>query len=291
MAQRLHFGRAAADLSITQPVLSDQIRRLETLLGVQLLHRTKRVVRLTEPGRIFLTEAQRTLEQTEAAIATVRRAAAGKLGKLTIGYTGPALYTVLPQILQSFRARYPEVELTLRELCTPEQEAALMADTIQVGFLHPPIDAPLCLREVLSEPTVVALPENHPLAARSRLSVRDPAPESFILFPRSVGPVLYSEILALCAQAGFSPRIVQEVTPQPTMVGLVAAGMGVAFVAESLQNISRPGVAYRSLQEPTPVLQLAIAWKANTHAPDPVTQASPVLQSFLQVVADWCAQH
>lgn len=278
VAQTLHFGRAAEQLSITQPVLSDQIQRLESLLGVQLLHRTKRVVQLTEPGHIFLTEAMQILEQAKRAIATVQRAAQGRLGQLTIGYTGPALYTALPEIVRTFRERYPDVELILHELCTPDQETALQEDKIDVGFLHPPISAPVKQIELLQEPMVVALPENYSLAHQPILSIKDLAHESFILFPRSVGPNLYRDILTLCAQAGFTPNVTQEVTPQPTMVGLVAAGMGIALVSASMQYISRPGVVYRELQEIAPVLRLAIAWKDEWR--------SPVLQNFLQVVRD-----
>ena len=284
VAQELHFGRAAEHLNITQPVLSDQIRRLETLLGVQLLHRTKRVVRLTEPGRIFLADAIQLLEQAEAAVSTVQQAANGTLGKLSIGYTGPALYTVLPEIVRTFRDRHPNIELMLHEMCTPEQEAALLADKIHVGFLHPPINGPVQLQEVLHEPMVIALPENHPLANQSSVSLKALAHESFILFPRTVGPYLYSKILALCAEAGFSPKVVQEVTPQPTMIGLVAAGIGIAFVAASLQNIHRPGVVYRELQENAPSLRLAIAWKGEGNFSG---RESPVLQNFLQIVNDW----
>ena len=279
VAQVLHFGRAAEQLGITQPVLSDQIRRLEALLGVQLLHRTKRVVQLTEPGRIFLADAMRLLAQADAAVATVQRAARGAVGKLAIGYTGPALYTVLPEIVRTFRDRYPEVELTLHENCTPEQASALLADEIQVAFLHPPLDGPIQMQEVLCESMVVVLPEHHRLADHSKVSIKDLAHESFILFPRTVGPYLYSRILSLCAQAGFSPKVVQEVTPQPTMIGLVAAGIGIAFVSASLQSISRPGVVYRPLQEEAPVLKLAIAWKEDAR--------SPVLNNFLQVVNEW----
>lgn len=299
VAQALHFGQAAEQLGITQPVLSDQIRRLETLLGVQLLYRTKRVVQLTEPGRIFLADAVRLLEQAEASVTTVQQAAQGRLGKLAIGYTGPALYTVLPEIVRTFRDRYPDVELTLRELCTPEQEAALLAGELQVGFLHPPIDARLHLQEVLQEPMVIALPENHPLAHQPRISIKDLTHESFILFPPTVGPYLYSRILALCAQAGFSPGVVQEVTPQPAMIGLVAAGIGIAFVSASLQSISRPGVVYRALQKEAPVLKLAIAWKDKmppmrrtplNQEYNPSSRESPVLQNFLRVVNDWLGQ-
>ncbi|MEL6223640.1 MAG: LysR family transcriptional regulator [Cyanobacteria bacterium J06627_8] len=295
VAQTLHFGRAAEQLGITQPVLSDQIRRLETLLGVQLLYRTKRVVLLTEPGRMFLTDAMRVLSQTETAITTVQRAAQGTLGQLSIGYTGPALYTVLPEILRLFRDRYPDVELSLRECCTPEQESALLADDLQVGFLHPPIDAPLQQLEVLCEPMVVALPDDHPLANQSTLSMQQLANESFILFPQAVGPNLYSQIMMLCAQAGFSPHIAQEVTPQPTMIGLVAAGIGIALVSASMQSISRPGVVYRPLQEETPLLKLAVTWKgASSHGsstkPGQQSKAmpeSPSLRNFLQVVDEW----
>ncbi|NER00780.1 MAG: LysR family transcriptional regulator [Cyanothece sp. SIO2G6] len=296
IAQTLHFGRAAEQLGITQPVLSDQIRRLETLLGVQLLYRTKRVVQLTEPGRIFLPEVLRLLHQTETAIATVQRAAQGKLGQLKIGYTGPALYTVLPEILRQFRDRYPEVELSLHEYCTPDQETALLSGELQLGFLHPPIDSPLQQREIRCEPMVVALPENHPLVNKPSLSIKDLAQESFILFPEPVGPNLYRQIMNLCTEAGFSPKIVQEVTPQPTMIGLVAAGIGIAFVSESLKNISRPGVLYRSLQEATPLLKLAIVWKsASTQASDTLpasnstltASSSILLDNFLKLVDEW----
>ncbi|MEO0538092.1 MAG: LysR family transcriptional regulator [Cyanobacteria bacterium P01_A01_bin.123] len=279
VAQELHFGRAAEHLGITQPVLSDQIRRLEALLGVQLLYRTKRVVQLTEPGQFFLMDAVSLLAQADAAVATVQQAARGKMGKLSIGYTGPALYTVLPEIVRIFRDRYPDVDLNLREICTHKQEAALLADEIQVGFLHPPIDSPLQLQKVLCEPMILALPQDHALTNQRKVSVTDLAHESFILFPQTVGPHLYSQILTLCAQAGFSPRVVQEVTPQPTMIGLVAAGLGVAFVSTSLQSIGRPGVVYRELKETAPTLQLAIAWKK--------TAQSQVLENFLAVVNSW----
>ncbi|MEO1298449.1 MAG: LysR family substrate-binding domain-containing protein, partial [Cyanobacteria bacterium J06636_16] len=231
------------------------------------------------PGRIFLIDAMRLREQADAAIATVQRAAQGAVGNLAIGYTGPTLYTVLPEIVRTFRDRYPDVELTLHELCTPEQEAALLADEIQIAFLHPPIDSPVLMQDVFCESMVVVLPEYHRLANQSSLSIEDLAQESFILFPRTVGPYLYSCILSLCAQAGFSPKVVQEVTPQPTMIGLVAAGIGIAFVSASLQSINRPGVVYRALQEEVLVLKLAIAWKDDAR--------SPVLQNFVQVVDAW----
>lgn len=290
VAQSLHFGRAAQQLGITQPVLSDQIKRLETLLGVKLLHLTKRVVQLTKPGEVLLKESIQLLFQAETAFDNVQRSAKGEIGQLSIGYTGPALYTVMPEIVRAFRDRYPQVSLTLHERCTPDQETALLNGDIQVGFLHPPIDTPLQLISILREPMVLALPENHPLAAQAKVSIRDLADESFILFPRSVGPNLYANILKLCASAGFTPDIVQEVTPQPTMVGMVAAGIGIALVSASMKQIHRSGVAYCEMEEVGPVLELAIAWNLANKGNNSLSKASesPMLQNFLAIADNWC---
>jgi DNA-binding transcriptional LysR family regulator len=276
VAEELHFGRAAAKVQITQPVISDQIRRLEQELGVKLFFRTKRTVELTEPGKIFLKEAKQILERIEKAVSEVQKADRGELGSLIIGYTGPAFYTVLPKIIRTFRDRYPQVELVLKEICTNEQVEALNVEDIEIGFLHPPVDGDFELISIMTEKMVLALPENHPLTTFTQVPISKLSDQPFILFPRQEGPNLYSRILSLCQQAGFSPKVVQEVTPQPTMIGLVAAGIGVSFVSESLQNLNRPGVVYRELDVPTPELELVAAWKKD--------KVSPVLQKFLQVV-------
>ena len=285
VAQTLHFGKAADQVGITQPVLSDQVRRLEHLLKVQLLYRTKRVVKLTPAGQVLLEEATQLLAQADVAVSRTRRAADGKLGSLTIGYTGPALYTVMPDIVRVFRDRNPDIHLSLDERCTSDQEAALLAGELEVGFLHPPVDAALSLRPILCETMLLALPADHPLASQPQISIKQLTKESFILFPREVGPHLYASILRLCAEAGFVPRVAQEVTPQPTMIGMVAAGMGIAFVSASLQQIGRAGVVNREQVEPAPTLEQAIAWKA---AATELMQR-PILQNFLAVAQAWQA--
>ncbi|MGL6337824.1 MAG: LysR family transcriptional regulator [Waterburya sp.] len=276
VAEELHFGRAAAKVQITQPVISDQIRRLEQELGVKLFFRTKRTVELTEPGKLLLKEAKQILERVEKAVSTVQKADRGELGSLIIGYTGPAFYTLLPKIIRSFRDRYPQVELVLKEICTNEQVEALNAEDIEVGFLHPPVDGDFEFISIMREKMVLALPENHPLATLTKVPISKLSDQPFILFPRKVGPSLYNRLFSLCQQAGFCPKVVQEVTPQPTMIGLVAAGIGVSFVSESLQNLNRPGVVYRELDVVTPELELVAAWKKD--------KVSPVLQKFLQIV-------
>ena len=276
LAEELHFGRAAAKVQITQPVMSDQIRRLEQELGVKLFFRTKRTVQLSEPGKIFFAEATQILERVEKAIAEVQKAEQGELGSLVIGYTGPALYSVLPKIIRTFRDRYPQVELVFKEICTNGQVKALNSGDIDVGFLHPPIKGDFEFISIMTEKMILALPEDHPLTTFTQVPISKLSNQPFILFPRQEGPYLYSRILSMCQQAGFSPQVVQEVTPQPTIIGLVAAGIGVSFVSSSLQSINRPGVVYRELDVLTPELELVAAWK--------IEKVSPVLQKFLTVV-------
>ncbi|MDJ0534631.1 MAG: LysR family transcriptional regulator [Xenococcaceae cyanobacterium MO_207.B15] len=278
VAEELHFGRAAEKVQITQPVISDQIRRLEQELGVKLFFRTKRIVELTEPGKIFFKDAKQILERVDRAVSAVQKAERGELGSLIIGYTGPALYTLLPKIIRTFRDRYSQVELVLKEICTNEQVEALNSGNIEVGFLHPPVDGEFEFISIMTEKMVLALPEDHPLTTFTKVPISKLSNQSFILFPRHEGLSLYNRILLMCQQAGFAPKIVQEVTPQPTMIGLVAAGIGVSLVSESLQNINRPGVVYRKLDVPTPELELVAAWKKE--------KVSPVLPKFLQVVTE-----
>ncbi len=282
VAEELHFSRAAAREHLSQPAISQQIRHLEADLGVQLLHRTKRSVQLTEAGQVFLVEARRTLQQAEQAVQRTQQASRGEWGRLNVGFTGSALYSVLPRIVQTFRERFPGVELSLSELCTPQQVEALLDGQLQLGFLHPPIEAAaLCLEPVLREEIVVVLPEAHPLGARAQLCLQDLADQPFILFPRSIGPNLYDRIIKLCQQAGFHPNVVQEALQQ-TAISLASAGVGVALVATSLQKVGRPGVIYRQLKGPAPDLPLAVAFRRET--------VSPVIQAFLKVVGELVPQ-
>lgn len=278
VAEELHFGRAAQRLHIAQQPLSRQIRDLEAELAVQLFHRTKRTVRLTEVGQAFLTEARKTLRQAEQAVLIAQQVNRGEIGQFAVGFTGPALNSVLPKIIRLFKEQHPQVKLALERLQTPEQVDALMHSQIQVGLLHPPIENDtLILETIQREGLVVVLPDTHPLAQNTPdpISVRELVNESFILYPRQVGPVLYDHIINLCQQAGFSPKVVQEVVPQQTILGLVSAEIGVSLLHASAQAITPAGVVIRELVEPTPELELAIAWHPET--------TNPVLPAFLAI--------
>ncbi|MEM1253536.1 MAG: LysR family transcriptional regulator [Cyanobacteria bacterium P01_H01_bin.21] len=276
IAEELHFGRAAARLHITQPALSRQIHRLETEMGVMLLHRTKRTVELTAAGAIFLVEVRKALQQMDTAIHIAQRVSRGEIGTLRIGFTASSMHTVLPEILRHFRDRYPDVKLAMTEMCTLDQVNGLKKETIDIGFLHPPIEASsLALYPLQSEKLLLALPHSHTLARQQQLSLNAFAKEPFIVHPRHEGPVLYEQFLALCRAAGFEPNIVYEDSKHQTRLGLVAAGTGITFVPESLKNLGLSGVAYCKPVGSFLELQLAIAWRKQP--------LSPLVEGFLEV--------
>ena len=208
VANELHFGRAAKKLHIAQPPLSQQIRQLEEELGLQLFERTKRRVQLTAAGAVFANAMQSVMNQIEQGVQAAQQASRGELGQLTIGFVSSAAYNVLPPILQTFRARFPQVKLTLHELTTAQQQQWFQTGQIDVGFARPPIqDDSIDWRILLRESLVVALPDDHPLAKQGKVSQSEIANEPFILFPRHASPGLYDHIISLCRQAEFSPNV------------------------------------------------------------------------------------
>jgi len=276
VAEELHFGRAAQRLQIAQPPLSQQIRQLEEELGVQLFHRTKRSVQLTEAGQLFLEEASQILTRAEQAIQIVQRADRGETGRLTLGFVGSATYSVLPVVLKVFRRRFPEVLLSLYEMTTTQQVQALHEDRIHLGFVRPPIyEQELMIESILKEPFVAVLPEFHRLANETQISLLTLANDPFILFPRYLGSGFYDQIVNMCQQVGFQPQVAQEAIQMQTIISLVAAELGVALVPASVQNLQRVGVVYKALAESTSQVELAMIWR-----PDKI---SSVLQKFLEV--------
>jgi DNA-binding transcriptional LysR family regulator len=268
VAEELHFGRAAERLHIAQPPLSMQIRQLEAELGFRLFHRTKRSVRLTEAGQVFLVESQRLFRQLDQAIQTGRQVSRGEVGQLVLGFVSSAAYNVLPDILQTFHTQVPQVKLELHELTTDQQLEWLRENRLDVGLMRPPIDDDAFETEIIfREPLTIALPQTHPLAVTDTISLPDLAKEPFIIFPRTLAPGLYDQIISLCQQAGFSPNVVQEAIQMQTIISLVAAEMGVAIVPTSLQNLQRRGVVYKPLRQETPQAAIALIYKKADETP------------------------
>ena len=262
VAERLHFGRAAAALHISQPPLSRSIRNLEERVGATLLARTRRRVELTPAGARFLEQARRVLAQLENAVLEAGRTAAGG-GRLRLGFVSLADYGVLPGLLKAYKAARPEVSLALREMLSPEQAAALAAGELDFGLLLPPVaGADLEHIVVQRERFLAALPARHRLArARGRIALRGLATEAFVMAPREIAPGLHDSISALAARAGFVPRVAQEAIQMQTVVSLVSSGLGVAVVPACLANLGRRGVLYREIADPHPRLDLWLAWR------------------------------
>lgn len=275
LAEELHFGRAARRLAITQPPLSLAIRGLEEELGVTLFARTRRRVALTHAGGTLLEQARSILARAGEAVQLVQAADRGEIGRLAIGYMSASIFTLLPAVLREFAAQHPGVRLDLRELTLPQQLAALRAGDIHAGFVRPPVtDAELASESLLEEPLRVALPAGHPLAAARRIRAARLAAEPFVMFQRSPGLVLHDLVLGFCLQQGFAPRVTQEASQTHAVVGLVSAGIGVALVPASAQEIRLRGVEFRPLAEKSPPVGTCLAWRRD--------DTSPVLRAFAE---------
>jgi DNA-binding transcriptional LysR family regulator len=257
VAEEGHVTRAAERLGIQQPPLSQQIRALERELDAQLFHRKPRGVELTPAGRAFFDEAKAILARTAEAVAATRRAARGEAGRIGIGFTSSAsFHPFVPRAIRAFRERHPLVALALEESGTTELVEALHAQAIDAAFVRSPVgeSADLTIRPLLEEPMVAALPSGHRLSTGdSAMPLAELAGETFILYRRPVGPGLHDAIIAACDRAGFSPQIGQEAPRMLSTLSLVAAGLGVTVVPESMSRLEAEGVAYRAL---SPAAQL-----------------------------------
>lgn len=281
IGEELNFTRAAERLRIAQPPLSQQIRQLEEELGVTLLLRGGRPVRLTEAGEQFLARARALLADLDVAVADVRRIGRGQAGKLGIGFVGSAMFIGLPDMIGDYREQCPDVELSLDEMLAAEIAHALQNRRIDVGFTRPPLPAEngLAQRVIFEEPYVAALPNSHPLAKNRAIALNELSDDAFVLYPPKPEPSVTGLIVAACQASGFTPRLAQEVLHLQTAIGLVAVGVGVSLVPETVARaqVGR-GVSYVPLVPAAMIGPLAIAWREE--------DVSPALRRFLKVVAD-----
>jgi len=268
VAEELHFGRAAERLHIAQPPLSQQIRQLERELGVALLTRTTRSVELTPAGRSFLGRTVAILDDVDDAGEQARRIAAGLEGRLTIGCVGSATYSLLPHLVRTLRETLPGVEVSVRgEMLAPAQLLALQAGEIDLALLRPPVHQPgIAVETIRRDRLLAVLPADHPLATRAELSVADLRDDDFVAHAGHGRSVMSSILTAVCADAGFVPKVRHEVAETSTLVTLVAAGLGVAIVPAPTAALDIAGVRYRPLIPATLGVDLLSATLTTTHS-------------------------
>ena len=260
-AEELHVGRAAEQLGIAQPALSQQIKILESRLGVRLFHRARRRIELTDAGRLYLREAKALIAASERAVRLARAADRGTAGELDIGYSGSViLEPQLHEVLRRFRADCPDVTLSMHEGAVQQLLDALAADKLDIAFLRGPIGATpagIAAQHFVATPLVAALPADHRLAGRSRIAMIELAEEPFIALPDPPGVGLAHSLNELAARAGFAPRIALRAGSVMSVLGLVGAGLGVSIVPD-LPVPASSGVVLRPLDDAEPSTEVLL---------------------------------
>lgn len=278
VAREHSFTRAAEKLNIAQSPLSRQMRELEEELGATLFERPSRPLRLTAAGRFFNEHALQILQRADELRITTRRFGDAGRRQFFIGFVGSALYGGLPEVVRGFRTHYAGLEVVLVEMSTVEQMAALKEGRIDVGFGRIRFDDPAIRREVIVEETLlVALPPDHPLLGAEGVAFRDISAEPLVLYPKSPRPSYADQVLSFYRDRGCIPVIAQEVHELQTALGLVAAGVGIALVPQSVRHLHRDDVAYRPLLEPTITSPLIMSCRASDTSAE-VTQIFGLIQ-------------
>jgi DNA-binding transcriptional LysR family regulator len=279
IAEQLSFVRASKQLHLSQPALTGQIQKLEEELGVQLLFRNRRSVRLTDAGKIFLAESRSTLAKARQAAERAQRAARGEIGRVRIGFVSSAALQILPGIVVAFRKRYPNVSLDLMNLRTVSQVKGLIGDSIDIGFLRLPLSHDqLKITVVHREPFVLILPKGHALARKQQVSISALQDEPFVAYGRRWAPGFFDAIVQMCTREGFSPHITQETGEMYTAIALVAAGVGVAILPRSVVLAQSKNVVMKPLPSSVGVSEIAVAVRMD--------QRSSLVSSFVSLAAE-----
>jgi DNA-binding transcriptional LysR family regulator len=276
VAETRHFGRAAERLHLAQPALSQSVRQLEKELGAALFTRTTRQVSLTPAGEFLYEEARRVLGTVEDSLRGVRRIAEGRRGLVRIAFTGTAALSQLPAMARWVKRELPGVALEIHaDLLTPAQVEGLRAGRLDLGVLRPPVgDDSLVTRTLVRESLVLALPSDHRLVSEPVLDLADLRTEDFVMYSDPSSAV-NDAVSRTCRAAGFVPRREHEAPGTSVLLALVAAGLGVALVPESVRASALDGVQFRDVAG-TRSVELALAWRRD--------EASPVVRSVLETL-------
>ena len=282
VAEALSFTQAAQKLRVAQPALSRQIRQLEDEVGVRLLERDRRTVRLTEAGRIFLEEARSILAQSAQAVKAAQATRQPGGGSLNVGYIWGMFHALVPAAVARFRREFPEAPVNLFDLTATQQAAALSEGRLDAGFIgfaEEADHAKLAKRKVGSCLLVAVLPKNHRAARQPKVALKSLAQEFFFVISEENYPGFARVVMQACARAGFRPKILQVAERGHTILGLVAGNCGVALLPDSLRGLPHPGVVFKPLADAI-TSDLFVAWSPG--------RASALRDAFLDCASQAC---
>jgi DNA-binding transcriptional LysR family regulator len=282
VAEERSFTAAARRLNLSQPPLSQQIQTLEAALGAQLLHRTSRRVELTQAGEALLTRARAIQQQIKLAEDEVRAIGAGLIGSLDVGATGSILRGRLADLLAAYRKEAPAVKMTVHEQAPALQIAALLNRTTNISLNRSiPTEDALSSELAWAEEVVVAMPKGHPLTRRKRIALGDLASEDHIVLqPESSQFARY--IQTCCIDAGFLPRVSQQVVDAQSVPSLIAAGFGVALVPQSITRFTTDEIVFRPIRPSPPSADVFLVFRKD--------ETSMVVQNFIKLARRFLRQ-
>jgi len=261
LARTLHMTRAAEQLHIAQPALTQNIQQLEEELGISLIHRNGRKLSLTVAGEVFLLEAERSLEKFEGAKFAAQRAGRGELGHIAIGFGTAADVVVVPRLVKSFADHYPDVAIQLKEMGSDDQVLALRSGEIDIAISYTTPNAEFNHRELPPESLIVVLNDQHRLAKQNSIDIADLRQDRLILPSKNVAATLSEAVMLEFAEYGLKPRSIQEVATWQTAIGLVSVGVGVSIMPASVSAYTRENVVTRPIKNPGREVRLLLSWQ------------------------------
>nr|WP_319250814.1 LysR substrate-binding domain-containing protein [uncultured Celeribacter sp.] len=287
VAEELHFGRAAARLGMAQPPLSRQIAALEDQLGVKLFDRSRNQVRLTEAGSVLLERARDILADLDSAYREATLIGQGGAGRLRIAFVGSATHGPLPTLIKSYRTHYPNVDLSLSSMNNAELERALIQRDIDIAVARPRLAGEeFRSYELHHEPLILACPSGTDCArTTAKVHLGDLSDQTFILYPRRPRPSFADFILKVCAEEGFAPREQIFAQDYQTAISLVAVGVGLAMVPESVSDSRHTGVTFRHYEGRNPGTSLTVHARLDNRKPQ-VLHFFDLLKTFTRKLKD-----
>lgn len=271
------FGRAARTLHVSQSAISEQMRDLEREVGVALIDRSQRQIRLTTQGEVFLAGAQKTLQEAERTVQAVQQSMRGEVGHLTIGFFVGGNGSFFPTVIREFRERHKNVHVSLSEMTPMRQVDALLRGDIDIAFTRPlpaHLQGQLSSKHVYSEPLYAVLPKDHAFANKKEISLRSLEKERFVMVDRGGSVVVFDKILSLCMEAGFSPNIAATASASSGVLALVEAGEGISIIPEGSRFMATKEMTFVPLAGASASVDLVMAWATD--------RMNAVMRSFLK---------